>query len=225
MSLVSLLSYNSFDMTTIQSFTFNPFQENTYVLFDETKECVIIDPGCYDEMERKKLVSFIETNKLKPVKLLNTHGHIDHMIGNKFIADYFKLGLEMHKLDLPMLARAVQTAAIYGVSIEPSPEPSQFIDEKDSIRFGNSLLSIFFTPGHSPGSICFYNKEDKYVIGGDVLFQNSIGRTDLPGGDFNTLINSIKTKLFMLDDEVKVYSGHGPSTTIGFEKQYNPFLT
>ena len=212
-------------MASIHYFTFNPFQENTYVLYDETKECVIIDPGCYDESERKKLVSFIEDKKLKPVKLLNTHGHIDHMIGNKFIAEKYSIGLEMHKLDLSMLNRAVQTAAMYGVNIEPSPEPSKFIDEKDTITFGNTSLSVFFTPGHSPGSICFYNKEDKFVIGGDVLFQNSIGRTDLPGGDFNTLLNSIRTKFFVLDDAVKVYSGHGPVTTIGFEKQYNPFLT
>jgi glyoxylase-like metal-dependent hydrolase (beta-lactamase superfamily II) len=212
------------DMTTVQSFTFNPFQENTYVLFDESKECVIIDPGCFDESERKRLCSFIEEKKLRPVKLLNTHGHIDHVVGNKFVAETYQLGLEIHQKDLPVLLRAVDVASMYGFTIDASPEPSKFIDEKDSIQFGNASLSVLFVPGHSPGSVCFYNKEEKFIIGGDVLFQNSIGRTDLPGGDFNTLIHGIRTKLFTLQDDVKVYPGHGPSTTIGHEKKYNPFL-
>lgn len=211
-------------MTTIHYFTFNPFQENTYVLYDETKECVIFDPGCFDDAEKKKLTAFIEEKKLKPVKLLNTHGHIDHVIGNKFIAEQYQLGVEINKYDLPVLNRAVDVARMYGFTIDASPQPSKFLDEKDTISFGNTTLSIFFTPGHSPGSICFYNKDEKFVIGGDVLFQGSIGRTDLPGGDFDTLINSIRTKLFVLEADVKVYPGHGPHTTVGYEKQYNPYL-
>lgn len=211
-------------MVKISFFTFNPFQENTYILSDETKECVIIDPGCYDKQEQETITKFIEDNGLKPVKLLNTHCHIDHVFGNRFIFNKYGFKPEIHEKDLIVLNSLLQVGALYNLKVEESPAPAVFLDEKDIISFGNSKLSILFTPGHSPGSICFMDKEGKSIIAGDVLFQGSIGRTDLPGGDYDTLINSIKTKLFPLADDFKVYPGHGPATTIGQEKRTNPFL-
>ena len=211
-------------MTHVASFTFNPFQENTYILYDETKECIIIDPGCYTSAEKEELAQFIEKQGLTPVRLINTHCHIDHVFGNKFIAEKYNLALEIHEGELPVLAALPQTSAMYGVPVELSPQPGSFLTEADQLRFGNSNLEILFTPGHSPASISFYSAESKFVIAGDVLFYGSIGRTDLPGGNFQTLIASIKNKFFPLGDEVKVYPGHGPATTIGFERQNNPFL-
>jgi hydroxyacylglutathione hydrolase len=211
-------------MIKIDFFTFNPFQENTYILSDETKECLVIDPGCYDSFEKDELVRFIENQKLKPVKLLNTHCHVDHVLGNKFIADKYKLQIELNNLEIPLLRAVTDYAPQFGVYCEPSPEPFVLLNEGDTIKFGNSELKILFTPGHSPGSICFFNENEKLIISGDVLFQMSIGRTDLPGGDYETLIKSIREKLFVLDDAIKVYPGHGPATTIGFEKLNNPFL-
>ena len=211
-------------MIRVDSFGFNPFQENTYILSDETKECVIIDPGCYDQQERRILTDFITNEKLFPVRILNTHCHIDHVLGNHFVTEKYKLGVEIHTNEIPILKSLMQVAQMYGVPAEDSPDPTGFLEEGNTIKFGNSVLDILFTPGHSPGSITFYNKADRFVISGDVLFFQSIGRTDLPGGDFDTLIQSIKEKLFPLGDDVKVYSGHGPSTMIGFEKKNNPFL-
>lgn len=211
-------------MIQIASFTFNPFNENTYVLFDETKQCIIIDPGCYDDKERAEMVNFIEKNKLTPVRLLNTHCHIDHVFGNKFISKKYNVGLEINKHDIPTLNSLMQVAHLYQLNAEESPEPAKFLDEGDKVLFGNSSLEVFFTPGHSPGSITFYNKEQKFMIAGDVLFYGSIGRTDLPGCDHDALIRNIKTKLFPLGDDFKVYSGHGPQTSIGFERKNNPFL-
>lgn len=211
-------------MITIHFFTFGPFQENTYVLYDETKECIIIDPGCYDNAERTELAAFITDKGLKPVKLINTHCHLDHVFGNGFVADKYKLKLEINKQDQRVLDSFLTTCAMYGLNAEPSPAPSVYLEEGDVIKFGNSTLEILFTPGHSPGSITFYNREQKFMIAGDVLFYGSIGRTDLPGGNFETLISSIKNKLFPLGDDFKVYSGHGPETNIGFERMNNPFL-
>lgn len=211
-------------MITIQGFTFNPFSENTYILFDETKECIIIDPGCSNREEQEEMVQFIKDEGLKPVKLLNTHCHIDHVFGNSFIAKKYNLGLEIHKDDLQTLHSLPQVSHIYGLNAEESVEPANFLNEGDQIKFGNSTLDIVFTPGHSPGSICFISHADKFVIGGDVLFYGSIGRTDLPGGDHETLLKSIREKLFVLGDDYAVFSGHGEETSIGFEKKYNPFL-
>ncbi|MCE9539849.1 MAG: MBL fold metallo-hydrolase [Bacteroidetes bacterium] len=211
-------------MISIKSFIFGPFQENTYVLYDETKECIIIDPGCYDNRERVELAGFIEDNKLNPVKLINTHCHLDHVFGNGFVADTYTLKLEINKQDLPVLDSYLMSAKMYGLNATPSPQPSVFLNEGDIISFGNSILEILFTPGHSPGSITFYNREQEIMIAGDVLFYGSIGRSDLPGGNSATLISSIKNKLFPLGDNYTVHSGHGPSTTIGFERKNNPFL-
>lgn len=212
-------------MITIDCFTFNGFQENTYVLRDETNECVIIDPGCYTSSEQQQLHDFILKNQLTPVKLLNTHCHIDHILGNKYVATTFNVGLEMHEKDLPTLHATTEYGHLYGFTVDPSPEPSLFLKEGDVVKFGNSVLDVLFVPGHAPGHIVFVNHKQKFVINGDVLFYGSIGRTDLPGGNHDTLINSIKTKMFALDDDYTIYTGHGPSTTIGFEKANNPFLS
>ncbi len=212
-------------MIQIQSFTFNAFGENTYVLYDDTGACVIIDPGCYDTYEKQELTDFIKQNNLQVKYLLNTHCHIDHVLGNAFVKRTYGVDLYIHHEDEPVL-RAVQTyAAAYGFAGYESTEADHFLKEGDTIKLGNSVLEVLFVPGHAPGHIAFYNREQKFCIGGDVLFLMSIGRTDLPGGDFDTLIRSIKTKLFPLGDDVTVYPGHGSSTTIGNEKKYNPFLT
>jgi glyoxylase-like metal-dependent hydrolase (beta-lactamase superfamily II) len=212
-------------MIKIQSFTFNGFQENTYVLFDESNKCIVIDPGCYEQNEKLELERFIVDNELEPVKLINTHCHIDHVLGNRFVSEKWSLDLEIHELDLPTLRSVKDYCQLYGFhNYEESPEPSTFLKEGDKIHFGNSSLDVLFAPGHAPGHIVLYSKEQHFVIGGDVLFQMSIGRTDLPGGDYDTLISSIKDKLLPLDEQTKVYCGHGPSTTIGFEKANNPFL-
>jgi hydroxyacylglutathione hydrolase len=212
-------------MIQIHTFTFNPFSENSYILSDETRECVIIDPGCHNSTEEQELTGFIAENGLKPVKLLNTHCHVDHVFGNLFVAEKWKLGLGMHELDVPVLNSFAKVCQMYGFPGGAQPAPAHFLKEGHTVVFGNSTLHILFTPGHSPGSVCFYSPEQKFVIGGDVLFQTSIGRTDLPGGDFATLEKSIRTQLYTLPDDVTVYPGHGPSTTIGFEKKHNSFVT
>lgn len=211
-------------MINVHYFVFSPFQENTYVLSDETKECIIIDPGCYKQHEKDKLADYIEQEGLKPVRLLNTHCHLDHVFGNKFICDQYNLLPEIHKDELSGLQAVPTYSATMGLKVEPSPLPEKYLSEKDTIEFGNSTLSILFTPGHSIASISFYSEADKFVIGGDVLFQGSIGRTDLPGGSYPTLIESILNEFMPLGDDVVVYSGHGPQTTIGQERVSNPFL-
>ncbi len=212
-------------MADVAEFTFNPFQENTYILYDDTKECIIVDPGCFTPAEKRELTTFIESAGLRPVKLINTHCHIDHILGNKFVADTYNLSLEIHSGELPVLERGPMVSQMYGIPYtEHSPMPGAFIEEGDIVKFGKTELEAILTPGHSPASLSFFCKESNFIIAGDALFYGSIGRTDLPGGDFNTLITSIKTKLFALPDDAKVFSGHGPSTTIGFEKKNNPFL-
>lgn len=212
-------------MMHVADLTFNPFQENTYIVYDETKECIIFDPGMYTTEERKSLASYIEQNNLKPVRLINTHCHLDHVFGNNYVHETYKLALEIHEGELPVLQATPNVCMMYGIPYsDPSPMPDRFIKEGDIIEFGKTKLRAIFTPGHSPASLSFYDEESKQLIAGDVLFEGSIGRTDLPGGDFATLIGSIKDKLFPLGDEVKVYPGHGPMTTIGVERKTNPFL-
>ena len=212
-------------MTQVQTFEFNPFAENTYVVWDATGECVIFDPGCYTTEERSILQSFILKNTLKPVRLINTHCHLDHVFGNKFVADTWGLGLEIHRGELTVLERFPDVCQMYGIpNIEPSPMPAAFLEAGQALTFGETTLDILFTPGHSPASLSFYCKKESFLIAGDVLFFESIGRTDLPGGDFDTLISSIRTQFFTLPGETLVYSGHGPTTTIRHEMEYNPFL-
>ncbi len=209
----------------IHQITFNTFQENTFILWDNTTDCIIIDPGCYERNEELKLVDFINKNNLNPVKLINTHCHIDHILGNKFVSEKWDLELYMNKIDLPLLEGSGDIARMYGFeNYKGSPYPKHYLEEGDILEFGESKLEILFTPGHAPGHICLFNKEEGFIVSGDVLFNGSIGRTDLPGGDFDTLIESIKTKLMTLQDETIVYCGHGPSTSIGRERLSNPFL-
>lgn len=208
----------------VKSFTFNPFQENTYVLSDDTKSCIIVDPGCYNFQEQEELLYYIESNGLNPVKLVNTHAHIDHVFGNNFVSKKFNLELELHRLDIPVLNAAEMSATKYGLNYTKSPEATVFLKEGDQMTFGETELDIMHIPGHAPGHVVFYHKESKVIIGGDVLFRGSIGRTDLPGGNHDDLIKNIKEKLFVLDGEIEVFSGHGPSTTIGFERDNNPFF-
>jgi len=213
-------------MLTVQSFTFNAFQENSYILYDDvTKECFIIDPGCSNESEDHQFLDFIKEHQLKPIRLLNTHCHIDHVLGNQLIHETFELKLEAHQLELPLLASCQQVSQMYGIPFRGSPEIEMFLEEGNTIQLGEHRLDIFLTPGHSPGSICFYNAEYRILISGDVLFLGSIGRTDLPGGNYDVLMASISTKLLPLPDEVQVYSGHGLKTTIGNERANNPFLS
>lgn len=211
--------------TSIAKFTFNPFQENTYILYDESGECAIIDPGCYEQIERIELENYITENKLRPVRLLNTHCHIDHVFGNKFVSETYGLPLEIHQHEKIVLSTVPHVAMIYGMPYnDPSPEAGRYIGEGETIAFGNTKLKALFTPGHSPGSLSFYCEAGNFVIAGDVLFKESIGRTDLPGGDFDTLIKSIRKQLLPLGDDVNVHPGHGHSTTIGYERKFNPFL-
>jgi glyoxylase-like metal-dependent hydrolase (beta-lactamase superfamily II) len=210
-------------MLSVHYFEFNPFQENTYILYDETGEAVIIDPGCYELDERKALDDFISSKQLKIKYLLNTHCHIDHVLGNNYVKEKYKVQFLIHEIELPLL-RAVKTySSNYSFSNYQETLPDAYLKETDHVKFGNTELSILFVPGHSPGHIGFYHSIQKILISGDVLFQRSIGRTDLPGGNFNTLINSIHQKLFVLPDDVKVYPGHGDPTTIGEEKISNPY--
>ena len=206
------------------SFVFNLFGENTYIIYLETGEAAIIDPGNSDAAENRKLADFISNNGLKPVLLLNTHAHIDHVLGNDFVHRQYGLSPRLHKSDLQILEALVFSSNFYGVNDTASPKPEAFLEEGDVVKLGNEELQVIFAPGHSPGSICFYSAKHKKLWGGDVLFRESIGRTDLPGGDFDTLANHIQNKLFKLPDDVVVYSGHGIPTTIGHEKKHNPFV-
>ena len=210
----------------IKTFTFNPFAENTYVVYDEkTKDCIIIDPGCYDSDEEKMLFNFISSKKLIPKRLINTHCHIDHIFGNNFVMKNWNIKLFTHKKEEELLNQSQNIAKSYGFeNYQPSPKADYFIDENDNIKLGKEKFKIFFTPGHSPGHICLYNKKYNFLISGDVIFMNSIGRTDLPGGNHKTLIESINTKIINLPEETTIYCGHGPSTTLVNEKINNPFL-
>ena len=212
-------------MATVQSFNNNPYQENTYIVYDETRECAIIDPGMYTAEEQNAVVNFIKDNHLKPVLLLNTHCHIDHVLGNKFVFDQYKLKPKFHNGELPVLEAVIAYAPMMGIRYEPSPLPEEYLPETGTVKFGNTYLTLIFAPGHSPAHLCFYDEHDNILIGGDVLFKSSIGRTDLPGGNFKQLVDNIEQKLFTLPDDCTVYPGHGTETTIGYEKQTNPFLT
>jgi hydroxyacylglutathione hydrolase len=211
-------------MLTVQPFAFNPVQENTYVVYNEKRDCCIIDPGCYFASEEKEIQDFILQNGLNPVFLLNTHCHLDHIFGNRFIHKTYGLELHLHQLEKAVLDFGPASGQLWQLPFDNYDGPLHFLDEGDTVRLGQDELHVLFTPGHSPGSISFYSKENKFILSGDVLFQGSIGRTDLPGGDFTILEESIRTKLFTLPADVVVYSGHGDTTTIGDEMKSNPFV-
>lgn len=208
-----------------RSFTFNPFMENTYLLIDEkSKECVIIDPGCYEATERDELKKVIADEGLKPVRLIQTHCHIDHVLGTNFVSTEFDLKPEMHENELVLMKGVKEYAPVYGFRFEEPADPEHFIKEGDQISFGGTELQVLLVPGHAPGHIVLYDEPGKQLIGGDVLFQGGIGRTDFPHCDHDALIKGIKEKLFALPDDVTVFPGHGPTTTIGQERSMNPFV-
>jgi glyoxylase-like metal-dependent hydrolase (beta-lactamase superfamily II) len=211
-------------MLKIKQFTFNPVQENTYVIYDEKGACAIVDPGCYFDYEYKELTDFIDTNKLAPKCLLNTHCHLDHVFGNKKIAEMYGLTLMIHEKEKLLLEYAPASGKNWGLPFDNYTGELIFLKENEYLQLGDDKLLMLFTPGHSPGSLSFYHAQQRFVIAGDVLFRSGIGRTDLPGGDYQTLMTSIRTQLFTLPDNVRVYPGHGPETTIGYEKAHNPFL-
>jgi hydroxyacylglutathione hydrolase len=211
-------------MLEVKSFVFSPIQENTYLLYNERNHGLVVDPGCYFGQEREELKSFIEKYAILPKNLLNTHCHLDHVFGNAFVHQTWKLELHLHELEKPLLDYAPTSGIKWGLPFENYKGNLNYIREGDQIRLDEDVLDVIFAPGHSPGHVCFYNKAQGFVIGGDVLFRQSIGRTDLPGGSLEILLQSIRTQLFTLPDETVVYPGHGPSTTIGYEKRNNPFL-
>ena len=209
----------------VHRLVFSPFEVNTYIITDKSKECIIIDPACNNKQEQEYLLQFLKENNLKPVKLLNTHCHLDHVFGNKFVSDTFNLETEAHKEENFNIKNAVNAGRMYGVQMEEPYPIKTYLKEGDKIKFGFSELKMLHVPGHTAGSLVFYNETDKFAVVGDVLFNGSIGRTDLPGGDYDTLISGIKSKLFKLDNNTIVYSGHGIETSIGKEKASNPFLS
>lgn len=211
-------------MVQVQSFVFTPIAENTYVLYDDSREAVIIDPGCYTADEKDQLTRFIAQNKLTPVKLLNTHAHFDHILGNAFVKQQYGIDLYLHEKDVSTLKAVKVYAPNYGFNQYEEAEVDHFLVEGQPVSFGHTELEVRFTPGHAPGHVVFINHADRFVIGGDVLFRRSVGRTDLPGGDFNTLAQSIRTQLYTLPDDYTVYPGHMDTTTIGAEKKLNPFV-
>lgn len=212
-------------MIKVEKFVVNPLGENSLIVSDETGECIFIDPGFYFAEEHGEVNDYIERNNLKPVKITNTHCHFDHIMGVEFIRDHYDIPFYAHKDDAFWVEEAEEKAKSFGFNVKPMKPIDAFLTEGENVKFGNSELEVIHIPGHTPGHVVFYNREAEVLIAGDVLFYGSIGRTDLPGGNHNDLITNIKTKLFKLPDNTKVYCGHGPETTLGFEKSSNPFLT
>lgn len=205
-------------MLTVKCFIFNPIQENTYVVYDQKDACAIIDPGCYFPEEKQMLGDWLRDSKLRPNILLNTHCHLDHVFGNKWVAEEYVLDLQMGEKELWTFNFAPESGKRWSMPFENYAGNIIFLKEGDEVNLGDDKLEVLFTPGHSVGHVVFYCRAQGFVIGGDVLFRNGIGRTDLPGGDSAMLLDSIRTKLFTLPDEVIIYSGHGEPTTIGAEK-------
>ena len=211
-------------MLKIKSFVFSPIQENTYVLYNEHKDCIVIDPGCYFNAEKDELEAFITQSGLTPRMLLNTHCHLDHVFGNKFVAETYGLTLHLHQKEKALLDYAPASGLMYNMPFDNYAGDYIYLKEGDTVLLGEDELKVIEAPGHSPGHICLYNAAGHFIISGDVLFNRSIGRTDLPGGNHELLLKNIREKLFVLPGETVVYSGHGPVTTIGEEKKHNPFL-
>lgn len=205
-------------------FVFNFIQVNTYVLYTPSKDCVIVDPGCYSEAELNELSLFIESHQLKPYAIVLTHPHIDHVAGVARVKNKFNIPVMAHVKSIEILNQTEQYGAAYGFTDVKNFAPDTCLNDLDEIYFGDASLKVLYTPGHCEGSICLYSKEDGFVVTGDVLFQQSIGRTDLPTGNYQTLIESIQSKLLTLDDDTRVLPGHGSETTIGDERKMNPFL-
>jgi hydroxyacylglutathione hydrolase len=212
-------------MIEIKTFVFNAFQVNTYVLSDETGECIIVDAACYGQKEKDTLDQYVLSNNLKPVMLVNTHCHVDHVLGMQFVAQKYIPRVEIHEEESWHLMDAKDHGIIFGFNVDEPPVVTGYLSEENEVVFGHSSLKVLHVPGHSPGSVSFYNLAQNFVLTGDVLFKGSIGRTDLPGGEYNQLMQSILTKIMILPPDTIVYPGHGPSTTIHEEALTNPFLT
>ncbi|MBV2166575.1 MAG: MBL fold metallo-hydrolase [Kaistella sp.] len=211
-------------MLQIRSFVFNPFSENTYVVYNDHKNAFIIDPGNFSTEETRLLQNFIEENGLKIQNILLTHAHIDHVLGLQTVYDLYKVPVRLHETEKEMLDRNPMDANRFGFFFKPFEGEIQFLKENEVLKLDEDEFKILHVPGHSPGHIAFHNEAQKFVVSGDVLFEGSIGRTDLYKGNHEQLLESIRTKLFILDGDTKVYNGHGNPTTIGFEKDYNPFF-
>ena len=211
-------------MLKISTFIFNPFMENTYVVSDRSGECVIIDAGNYSAADDRALVNFINENGLKPVMAVNTHGHVDHILGVNFVKETFGIPFALHGDDKFLVDSAPQHGAIYGFDVKAIPTIDRDIRDEKSISFGETTLEIIHTPGHTPGHICLYSPENGILFTGDTLFKESIGRTDLPGGDYSWIMRSILERIVPLGGDVEIYPGHGPQSTIGHETLYNPFI-
>lgn len=209
---------------TIRIFHFNPIQVNTMVLHDKTGEAVIVDPGNCQSYEDSQLQEYISEHKLTVKYIINTHPHIDHIAGNRWCVEEFKAPLYCHEAGMPIYNKAYAYGAAFGISADKMPQPDMFLKEHNEIHFGNQVLEVLYTPGHCDGSISLYNAQDKFVICGDLIFEGSIGRSDLPTGNPSLLIQMIQEKILVLDDDTVIYPGHGPATTVGQEKQYNPYL-
>ena len=212
-------------MITVKKFVFNDFQENTFVLHDQSGEGLIVDPGCNSTDEREVLISYISEHGIRPLKIINTHAHIDHVLGVSYMASHFSIPFLLHRMDLPLIGRSVEQAIMFGLDLQEAPVANACLEDNEVISLGGSRLRVLHLPGHSPGGIGLWCEAQNFVIVGDVLFSGSIGRTDLPGGDYDTLITSIKNRLLSLNDDCLVYSGHGPETSIGEERVSNPFLS
>jgi hydroxyacylglutathione hydrolase len=211
-------------MLTVKRFIFNPIQENTYVVYNQKDACAVIDPGCYFPDEKQELGVWLHENHLHPNLLLNTHCHLDHVFGNKWVAEKYDLELQMGEKELWTFNFAPESGVRWSMPFENYMGNILFLKDGDNVKFGEDSLEVIFTPGHSVGHVVFYSSKQGFVIGGDVLFKNGIGRTDIPGGDSNLLLKSIRERLFTLPDDVIVYPGHGEPTTIGYEKENNPFI-
>lgn len=212
-------------MFGIKKFVVNPLQENTYLIYDDTKECIIVDAGFYFDKEKEEVDSYLRENRLILKKLVNTHCHFDHLLGISYLHDKYKVGFEAHEADSFLVDKAVSQGAMFGFEVDKVPPIDTFLREADPVEFGATQLRVIHVPGHSPGHVVLYSEKQNVLMSGDTLFYGSIGRTDLTGGDYNTLISGIKAKLLSLPDNTKVYSGHGPETSIGYERMHNPFLT
>jgi len=211
------------DMIHIDTLTFNPFQENTYIVYDDAGACMIVDPGCYEAYEQQELVDLIAKKNLTVKLLVNTHGHIDHVLGNYFVKETYKVPFYVYYQDVATMHAVASYAGNYGFPKYTAATPDKLLQETDTVEVGTMKFDLLFVPGHAPGHIAFINTKEKICLSGDVLFRKSVGRPDLPGGNEETLIRSIKEKLFLLEDDTVVYPGHGPTTTIGFEKKHNPY--
>jgi glyoxylase-like metal-dependent hydrolase (beta-lactamase superfamily II) len=211
-------------MIHIKTFVFNPFQENTYLVYDETNQCLLIDPGCHFEEEQQVLTRFIREKNLTPQYIIHTHGHIDHVLGINYLKQTFQLKAAMHPSDLEVLRQSKEFGRMVGLDIEQPVDPDIFLEDNQALELGNTSFTVLHVPGHSPGSIALYHPHEGVVFSGDALFRRGIGRTDLMGGDYMTLVQSIQNKLFTLPEQTLIYPGHGETTTIGEEKKENPVL-